>query len=114
MESNQAWSEVGQHFSDLGQRLKHHYQQPGSSDKGDKVDEALRGLADSLGRALDAVGTAARDPELAQQSKATARSLAQAVGVTFGEVSDQLGRRFRPGDDRPEESDGPTPPNDPA
>ncbi len=96
MEKNEAWSDVGQHFSQLGQTLKTHYQQAGGTEPRPELDEALKGLLDSLGHAFEAFGNAARDPELATASKQTAKSLAQAVTVTFGEVGGQLRERLRP------------------
>lgn len=95
-DSKQAWEQVGRDLSDLGRRVRHHYQQqtgPGQAAPADrrKVDAALRDLAESLDQALTALGDAIRDPEFGAQSKKAAESLSDALSATFAEV----GERFR-------------------
>jgi hypothetical protein len=95
-DSKQAWDQVGRDLSDLGRRVRQHYQQqagPGEAAPADrrKVDAALRDLADSLDQAFTALGDAVRDPEFGAQTKKAADSLSDALSATFAEV----GERFR-------------------
>jgi Flp pilus assembly pilin Flp len=95
-DSRQAWDQVGEDFTDLGQHVKRHYQeqtqagQPAPEDRR-KVEAALRQLRDSLDQAFTALGDAIRDPEFGEQAKKAANSLGDALSSTFTEV----GQRFR-------------------
>jgi hypothetical protein len=99
-ESRQAWDQVGRDLSELGRRVRQHYQQkpapeqPAPADRR-KVDAALRELTDSLDRAFTALGDAVRDPEFGTQTKKAADSLSDALSTTFAEVSERL--RSKPG-----------------
>ena len=95
-DSKQAWDQVGRDLSDLGRRVRQHYQQqpePGEAAPADrrKVEDALRELRDSLEQAFTALGDAVRDPEFGAQTKKAADSLSDALSATFAEV----GERFR-------------------
>jgi hypothetical protein len=99
-DSKQAWDQVGRDLSDLGRRVRDHYQQPtdpGHAAPADrrKVDAALRDLADSLDQAFSALGDAVRDPEFGAQTKKAADSLSDALSATFAEVSERV--RSKPG-----------------
>jgi hypothetical protein len=94
-DSKQAWDQVGRDLSDLGRRVRQHYQQPGPGQAAPadrrKVEDALRELRDSLEQAFTALGDAVRDPEFGAQTKKAADSLSDALSATFAEV----GERFR-------------------
>jgi hypothetical protein len=59
-------------------------------------------LADALDHMFTAAGDAVRDPTIAEHARGAARSLAEALSVTFGDVSDGLRERFKQtGPDKP-------------
>jgi len=100
-DSRQAWDKVGEELTDLGHRIKQHYQeQPGTPGRpapapGDrrKAEDALRQLTDSLDKAFKAVGDAVRDPEMGARSRQAAASLTDALSATFAEVSERIRTR---------------------
>jgi hypothetical protein len=103
-DSRQAWDKVGEDLTDLGQRIKQHYQaRPGQQrpDPADrrKVEDALQQLRGSLEQVFTALGDTVRDPEFGQQSRKAAASLGDALSATFAEVSERI--RARQDRDRP-------------
>ena len=108
-DSRQEWDRVGKHFSDLGRRVRQHYErQPGAEPQEPadrrKVEDALREVTASLDQAFTAIGDAVRDPEFGEATKKAANSLSDALSATFAE----FGVRFRSRPDRgqPPPSDG--------
>jgi hypothetical protein len=97
-DSRQAWDKVGEDLTDLGHRIKRHYeerpgrQQPEPADQR-KVEDALHQLRGSLDEVFTALGDAVRDPELGQRSKQAAASLSDALSATFAEVSERIKAR---------------------
>jgi hypothetical protein len=92
-DSRQAWDKVGEELTDLGQRIKQHYQQrPGQPPPAErrKVEDSLHQLRSSLDEAFTALGDAVRDPEFGRQSKQAAASLSDALSATFAEVSERI------------------------
>jgi hypothetical protein len=108
-DSRQAWDKVGEDLTDLGQRIKRHYQdrpeqqRPAQADRR-KVEDALHQLSGSLDEVFTALGDAVRDPEFGQQSKKAAASLSDALSATFAEVSERI--KARQERDRPPGGDG--------
>ncbi len=96
-DNKQAWDQVGQDFTNLGQHLKRHYErrQAGGEQRAPedrrKIEAALRQLTDSLDQVFTALGDAIRDPEFGEQAKKTATSLSDAVSSSFAGMS----QRFR-------------------
>jgi hypothetical protein len=60
----------------------------------DKVDDALRQLGDALDSAFTTIGDTLRDPELREQLKTTANTLADSITKTIHDVSDDVKSRF--------------------
>ena len=60
----------------------------------DKVDDALRQLGDALDAAFTTIGDALRDPELRDQLKTTANTLADSITRTIHDVTDDVKTRF--------------------
>ena len=99
-DSRQSWDEVAQQFRALGRHVKDHYraQAPeGATAEGaerERLEQALRTLADAVSQAVEAVGASVRDPEFRDQAKKAAESLGIAVGDTFTGVGDEVRDRF--------------------
>jgi hypothetical protein len=103
-DSRQAWDRVGEDLTELGHRVRRHYQErpeqqrPEPADRR-KVEDALHRLRSSLDEAFTALGDAVRDPEFGQQSKKAAASLSDALSATFAEVSERIRARTEKGGD---------------
>ena len=96
VETRQAWDEVGAGCSDLGGRLKQHFRQARDEDAAEAA-EALRKLALAVGDAFEAVGNAARDPEVRTEARKVAGSLTDALGATFAGLGGEVRRVFAKG-----------------
>ena len=96
-----AWKQAGEQLSGLGLKLRLHYdEQRGTDADGeqvraqDEVKEAVRKRGMAVQDAVDALGAAARDQAVKDDVREVGRSLKDALGVTFTEISDELGRAF--------------------
>ena len=96
-----AWKQAGEQLSGLGLKLKLHYEEQRGSDADgeqvraqDEVKEAVRKLGMAVQDAVDALGAAARDQAVKDDVREVGRSLKDALGVTFTEISDELGKAF--------------------
>jgi len=96
-----AWKQAGEQLSGLGLKLKLHYEEQRGSDADgeqvraqDEVKEAVRKLGAAVQDAVDAMGAAARDQAVKDDVRDVGRSLKDALGVTFAEISDELGKAF--------------------
>ncbi len=91
------WNETGEHLSALGASLKTHYQQQRGSDGEQtraELNDAVRKLTSAVQDAFEAVGAAAKDPEVKDEVKKVGQSVQQALGATFSEVSEELRKTF--------------------
>lgn len=95
-DAKSAWHEAGERFSDLGAKLKAHYEQRDQA--GDQaraeVRDALHQLTGALDDAFEAIGAAARDDAVKNDVKQVGQSLVTALGATFSEVSTEIQRTF--------------------
>jgi molybdopterin converting factor small subunit len=91
-----AWDQVGERFSELGQRLKQQYDARAAftPEESQQVDDALHKLTDALDSAFTALGDTLRDQDVREQLKGTATSLASAVTTTFNELTEDIKSRF--------------------
>jgi hypothetical protein len=119
-----AWAEVGAKFGGLGEKLKEHFDHPrapaggeGAGDGGpspagseagasagastgaaqsttDAVRDALRNLGDALSGAVEAVGAAAKDPEITNDMRQVGQAFVNALSATFTDVGDDIRRSF--------------------
>ena len=94
-----AWKQAGDQLSGLGLKLKHHYEEQRGADgeqvrAQDEVKEAVRKLGAAVQDAVDAMGAAARDQSVKEDVRQVGRTLKDALGVTFSEISDELGKAF--------------------
>jgi len=95
-ESKAAWDQVGERFTELGQRLKHQYEARAAfgDEERAKVDDALQKLTNALDATFTTIGDTMRDDDVKAQLKETATSFANAVTTTFHELSEDLKGRF--------------------
>jgi hypothetical protein len=98
-----AWTEAGEKFSALGQKLKQHYDEERESDSEtpqqqaasqDQVKHAVRRLGVAVEDVFDAMSKAAKDGAVKEDAKQAGQSLAGALSATFAEVSDELRKAF--------------------
>lgn len=91
--TKQAWEDVSTGASDLGGKLKTHFAQVREEDA-TEAKEALRKLADAVGDAFEAVGNAARDPDVRTEARKVAGTLGEALGATFAGLGDEVRKVF--------------------
>jgi hypothetical protein len=104
-ESSAAWDQVGEKFTELGQRIKHQYEARAAFGDAErqKVDDAVKKLADAVESAFNSIGDTMKDPDIRSQLKDTANSFANAVTTTFHQVADEVKERLGRSDDAPKE-----------
>jgi ElaB/YqjD/DUF883 family membrane-anchored ribosome-binding protein len=105
MTDNKAeWNEVGERFSAIRSKLEKHFEQPGEGEApgeppapgaADEVRDALRSLGDALESTMNALGSAARDPEITGEVRSAGQSLVNALNSTFSGVGDEIRRAFK-------------------
>jgi hypothetical protein len=66
----------------------------GTSSPWEKVDDALKQLTEAIDSAFTTIGETLRDPDLREQLKGTANSLASAVTSTVRDVKEDVKERF--------------------
>jgi hypothetical protein len=118
----QAWSDVEQRLSTLGQAIKEHYRAAGDDepDVGTTVGSdreagaALKGAFDRLVAAVREVGEraadVARDDDVKAQARQAAASLNDALSATVNMIGEQVGGLFKRSDKKGSEPAGPTAP----
>ncbi len=97
MSSNEeTWKNVGEKFSQLGGRIKEHYQaaEPEAPDS-EEVKEAFEKVTEGLERMFSSVGKAVRDDSVKSDAKAAATSLIEAIGTTFEGLSEDVRRAIK-------------------
>jgi ElaB/YqjD/DUF883 family membrane-anchored ribosome-binding protein len=91
------WSEAGERLNSLGSSLKAHYARQRGEEaehSREELNAAVRKLTTAVQDAFEAVGSAAKDPEVKDEVKKVGQSVGQALGVTFNEVSEDLRKAF--------------------
>jgi hypothetical protein len=112
-DTGSAWKEAGDRFAALGASLKRHYDERAGSDPGaggQDLGEAARRFARAVQDAADSLGAATRDPLVKEDARRVGTSLAEALSVTFAEVSEDLHRMAQ---DQPRSDDSTGPPGAP-
>lgn len=90
------WDEVGERFATFGRALAARYKQLEQAQEAEEEREArdaLRAVTRTLDRAFTSLGDTLRDPRAKEELKAAARSLADALGATFEEVTEEVRKR---------------------
>ena len=94
-DAGSAWKEAGERVAALGTSLKRHYDERSASGSGESAPdlrEAARRLTDAVRDAVDSLGAAAQDPAVKEDARRVGTSFAEALSVTFAEVSEDLHR----------------------
>lgn len=93
-EAKDAWDRVGDSFGELGRTLKTHYDQTKDSaqakEEREAIERALDAVREAASRAVDTVNHAVKDQEVRDGANKAVASLADALGKSFGEVSQQV------------------------
>lgn len=87
------WEQVGDQMSELGLKLKLHFEQAAGAERSeeeDRVREALRTLGDTVEQAFNALGTAARDDAVRTDVKDVGRSVVDALEASFAELGERM------------------------
>jgi hypothetical protein len=88
-----AWNETGDKLTELGRKLKVHYETQHGTDgqqSRQELAEAARRVGTALQDAFEAIGTAARDKAVQADVKQVGQSLVDALGATLGQASEEL------------------------
>jgi hypothetical protein len=92
-----SWNETGEKLTDLGRKLKVHYEAQHGTDSQQSRQE-LTDAAHRVGGALqdvfEALGAAAKDKAVQADVKQVGQSLIEALGATLGQASEELRRAF--------------------
>lgn len=119
--SKQAWEDVGERFASFGRMVAEHYKQrgeergtPTTEEDRRKLEEALATITRQLDQAFTSLGDTFRDPEAKDGLKQAARSVGDALAITFTEVGAEVRKRVggsakgsadEPGEDEPGEDE---------
>jgi hypothetical protein len=90
----QAWNDVADQFSDLGLKLRLHFDETVQARPDETVKKALEDLRDAVEQAFTAVGNVVKDPAVKDDVGEVARSLREALSTTFTEASADLRHCF--------------------
>ena len=97
--SKEAWDEVGERFAVFGRALAARYkqleQERGTSTEEDKrkLEEAVSTITRQLDQAFTSLGDTIRDPGAKDGLKQAAKSVGDALSVTFQEVGQEVRKR---------------------
>lgn len=92
-----AWNETGDKLTELGRKLKVHYDAQHGGDGQEtrqELTDAARRLGSAVQDAFEAIGAAARDKAVQDDVKHVGQSLAEALGATLGQAAGELRRAF--------------------
>jgi phage-related minor tail protein len=93
-DAKEKWDQVGERFGDLGRTLKSRFDVHAAfgADERDKVNDALRQLADALDAGFTTIGDTLRDPAMRDEMKSAGSSIADAIAATVQDISDSFKR----------------------
>ncbi len=96
-EAKQKWDEVGDRFGEIGKRFKERYDASAAfgADQQEKMNDALRKMADALDAGFTAIGDSLRDPGIREDLKHAGTSIGDALSTTFNEVADEIKSKVR-------------------
>jgi DNA-binding ferritin-like protein len=100
-QTERAWDEVGERFSEVGRKFEEHYRKLGAeagaaaAQQTEAINDAVKKAVAELDRALTAVGDALRDQETKDSLKQAARSFGDAVSTTFSDLGDEIRKRVK-------------------
>ena len=94
-ESTQAWEQFRADVQNLAGELRRQYGSSSGAGTSAELDRSLEKLREAAESVFSSVEAASRDPRVRASTKDAARSFGSALGETFREVSDELGKPFR-------------------
>jgi hypothetical protein len=94
-ESTKAWERFRADVQTLAGELRRQYGASAGEGTSAELDRSLEKLRQAAEDVFGSVEAATRDPEVRASTRSAARSFGSALGETFREVSDELGRAFR-------------------
>src|SRR3712207_314288 len=90
-----AWNETGEKLTELGRKLKVHYEEhhdvEGQQSRQELAD-AARKVGGAVQDAFEALGAAARDKTVQSDLRSAGQSLVEALGATLGQASEEVRR----------------------
>jgi predicted small metal-binding protein len=92
-----AWNDAGNQLTELGRKLKAHYEQQHGADSQESKEEladAVHRIGGAVQDAFEALGSAARDREVQSDVRQAGQSLFEALGATLGQASGEIKRAF--------------------
>jgi hypothetical protein len=94
-DAREAWNTTGEKLTELGRKLKVHYDTQRGEDaqaSRQEIADAARKVGGALQDAFEAIGAAARDSSVQADVKQVGQSLVEALGATLGQASDEVKR----------------------
>jgi hypothetical protein len=91
-DAKSAWDEVGNRFGDLASRLKEQFDARSAfgMSANEKIDDAVRTLANALDGAITAIGDTLRDASTRDDVKQAANAVGNAIATSFSEIAEQI------------------------
>ena len=91
-EAKDKWDEVGDKFNEIGKRFKERYDANAAfgADQQEKMNDALRQMADALDAGFTALGDSLRDPGIREELKQAGMSIGDALSATFNDVAGEI------------------------
>lgn len=112
-DTDQAWREVGQKFTALGEKFKQHYEERGEGTEPTEGDvtagappdmkRAMDNVGDSLERVFGTIGDSLQDEQVKTQARSAFNSLVDALGATFSELGGEIRKMGQPRDEQARE-----------
>ncbi len=99
MSSSKAkWDEVGDRFSQLGNRFKDRYDANASFGKvqADQMNDAVRQIVDAVDAGFTALGDSLRDPAIRDDLKHAGNAIGDALSTSLAEVAGEIKRAVKP------------------
>jgi phage-related minor tail protein len=96
-EAKDKWDEVGDKFNEIGKRFKERYDANAAfgPDQQEKMNDALRQMADALDAGFTALGDSLRDPSIRDELKQAGTSIGDALSATFNDVAGEIKKAVR-------------------
>jgi len=98
-ETNQAWQNVGEEFTELGRRFRQRYEARGEAtepkeeveaEESSDLTQAMEAIGEGLERVFGSIGDSLQDDEVKSQARSAFSSLLDAIGDTFSELGDEV------------------------
>jgi hypothetical protein len=96
-EAKTKWDEVGDRFSELGNRFKDRYDASASFGKvqADQMNDAVHQIVDALDAGFTALGDSLRDPSMRNDLLHAGNAIGDALQATFSDVASEIKRAVK-------------------